>query len=135
METEWIRWEPIDGLSGKYSVDSLIMGNDGLIIQLSSVNKDMKKVEIQFEYAIDAYRYTNDSFCFNTCANLAEKYGREFHSNWTFFKVEDSEYLQWLSEKSSTYAGEFSFTHFCIIGSDEMIDILARYEPTVKFVE
>jgi hypothetical protein len=66
---------------------------------------------------------------------LTEKYGREFYKNWSFFKVTNSEYVKWLSEKSCAYADEFSFTHFSIVGSDEIIDVLARYEPTVAFFE
>jgi hypothetical protein len=62
MQEEWIQWEPIKDVSGKYSVDTMVLGEQGLIIGLSSQGDKTKKVEIRFEYTIDAYRYTNDSF-------------------------------------------------------------------------
>ena len=135
MQEEWIRWEPVDGLTGKYSVDTMSLGEQGLIIGLSSLSDNTKKIEIKFEYAIDAYRYTNDSFSFKIAGDLTEKYGREFYGDWSFFKVTNSEYIQWISEKSCTYADEFAFIHFSIVGSDEIVDVLSRYEPTVAFVE
>ena len=135
MQEEWVRWEPIKDLSGKYSVDSVIMGEKSLTIGLSSECNPTKKVEVRFEYAVDAYRYTNDSFCLKVCTDLVAKYGKEFHGNWSFFKVDHSEYFHWLSGKSCAYADEFPFTHFCIVGSDEIVDVLARYEPMVIFVE
>lgn len=135
MQEQWIRWEPIGGLAGKYSVDTMNLGEQGLIIGLSSLSNNTKKIEIKFEYTIDAYRYTNDSFSFKIAGDLTEKYGREFYGDWSFFKVTNSEYVKWISEKSHTYADEFTFEHFSIVGSDEIIDILSRYEPIVEFIK
>lgn len=131
---EWIRWEPIKGLLGKYYIDSFGMSEEwDLVIQLSDHNNS-KKIEIRFNGCIDAYRYTNDSFVFKVPSDLSKKYGDEFYANWSFFKITNSEYLQWLSEKSYEYSQDFPFRHFCIIGGDEIIDILARYEPEVKII-
>lgn len=130
---EWTRWEPIKDILGKYFVDSLILSDNGLAIQLSDWDKE-KKIEIIFDGCIDAYRYTNDSFSFKIPAGLSEKYGGEFYKNWSFFKITNSEYLAWLSEKSYEYSNDFPFIHFCIIGGDEIVDVLARYEPDVKII-
>lgn len=134
MQEEWIKWEPVGGLKGKYSVNTMNLGEQGLIIVLSSLSNSAQKIEIKFEYAIDAYRYTNDSFSFKIAGYLAEKYGREFYGDWSFFRVTNSEYIKWISEKSCAYADEFAFIHFSIVGSDEIIDVLSRYEPSVEFI-
>lgn len=131
---EWTRWEPINGLSGKYSINSLTIAEDKLIIQLSDHDK-VKKIEIVFDNGIDGYRYTYESFCFKIFGDLSQKHGIEFYKNWSFFKVTNSEYLQWLSEKSRTWSDQFTFIHFCIFGNDEVVDILARYEPIIKIIE
>lgn len=130
---EWARWEPINGLSGKYFINSLIISEERLVIHLSD-NDKIKKIEIVFDNGIDGYRYTNESFYFKIFGDLSQKYGTEFYKNWSFFKVTNSEYLQWLSKKSRTWSDQFTFIHFCIFGDDEVIDILARYEPIVKFI-
>ncbi len=131
---EWIRWEPIKDLSGKYYIDSLAISERGLIIQLSDHDK-VKKIEILFDSAIDGYRYTNESFCFKIFGDLSQKYGTEFYKDFSFFKITNSEYLKWLSEKSRTWSDQFPFVHFCILGGDEVIDVLARYEPEVRMFE
>ncbi|MCL4415097.1 MAG: hypothetical protein M1365_00125 [Actinobacteria bacterium] len=82
---EWTRWEPINGLSGKYSINSLTIAEDKLIIQLSDHDK-VKKIEIVFDNGIDGYRYTYESFCFKIFGDLSEKHGTEFYKNWSFLK-------------------------------------------------
>lgn len=131
---EWNYWKPIQELSGKYYIDFLAISEERLMIQLSNENK-VQKVEFIFDGTIDAYRYTNESFCFTIFAELSEKYGDDFYQNWSFFKIINSNYLQWLSKKSGTWANEFSFMHFCILGGDEVIDVLARYEPKVTIMD
>lgn len=135
MQENWVQWNPLKGIVGKYDVDRVSMDERGLIIQLYSENNITKKVEVHFSYTLDAYRYTNDSFAFNICGDLSQKYGVDFYGTWSFFKVTNSRYLQWLSEQSCAYSNEFTFTHFSFIGTDSIVDILARYEPAVTFIE
>lgn len=134
MQESWIQWRPLDNLSGKYNLDSLMHIEEGLVLRLS-LGVDCKKLEIRFEHQIDAYRYTNDSFCFKVCGDLTKKYGLEFYAEWSFFTITNSDYLQWVSKNSQGYADAFSFIHFCIVGADEIVDVLARYEPIVRFIE
>lgn len=130
---EWMRWEPINGVEGKYFVNLLSLSDDGLVIRLSDWD-EKKKIEVIFDGYVDAYRYTNDSFSFKIPAVLSEKYEKGFYKDWSFFKVVNSDYLHWLSEKSSGYADDFPFVHFCIMGGDEIVDILSRYEPEVRII-
>lgn len=134
IQSEWIKWEPIHGLAKKYDIESIVDGKNGLVIRLYSDNKADKKVEIIFKNYVDAYRHTNESFRINTIHALANKYDSNFYGDWTFFMVKDSEYLRWLSQESSSYADMFPFIHFCFLGVDSIVDVLARYEPVVIFV-
>jgi hypothetical protein len=43
--------------------------------------------------------------------------------------------LRWLSDESLGLSDTLNLTHFFIKGSDELIDVLATYEPEVKFIE
>ena len=129
---EWIRWEPLKNISGRYYIDFFGMVGEewDLVIKLSDKNKK-KQVEIRFEGVIASYRYTNESYCFGIFGELSKKYGDDFYVNWSFFKINHSEYIKWITEKSY----DLGFTHFCIIGGDEVLDIVASYEPIVKFIE
>ncbi len=135
MQEEWIRWVPIEGLIEKYDVDFLLNGKKGLIIRLCQDENKTSKIDIIFENYADAYRHTNESFRIKTVHELAQKYDKKFYGRWTFFKVSNSEYLKWFSEESCEYSNEFDFAHYCILGTDSVIDIIARYEPTVTFLE
>ncbi len=131
---EWTRWEPINGLSGKYYLDYFSWSEKGFIVELISERKK-ERIQILFDEYIDAYRYTNESFYFKLAGDLSDKYGDDFYGNWSFFKVTNSEYLKWLSEKSCTLSDQMHFVHFCILGGDEVIDIINNDEPKVKIIE
>jgi len=134
MTEEWTRWEPLKGLSHTYYLDSLIFSENKLIIELIG-DPNVKKIQIRFDSPIQAYRYTEESVCFGIFGELSKKYGGDFYANWTFFKIEKSDYIQWLSEQSLGYSDTFNFMHFFIKGSDELVDVLATYEPEVRFIE
>ncbi len=123
---EWIRWEPIDGLSGQYSLDSFAWSEKGFNVELIN-HKNKEKIEILFDGYIDGFRYTYESFYLEL--------PRDFYGEWKLFKSTNSEYLKWLSEKSCTLSDQMDFIHFCIVGGDEVIDIVANYEPKVRFIE
>lgn len=131
---EWARWEPIKDISGKYYLDSFGWSEKGFIVELSSKKKG-KKIQVIFDNYIDAFRYTNESFYFKLFGDLSEQYSDDFYADWSFFKVTNSEYLRWLSEKSCTWSDQIQFIHFCILGGDEVIDIVTNYEPEVKIIE
>jgi hypothetical protein len=63
---------------------------------------------------------------------IDEKYGTEFYSQWTLFKVTNSEYLEWISNQSFDIAESENLTHFAIVVVDSIIDIIAAYEPKIE---
>ncbi|MFA5998755.1 MAG: hypothetical protein WC747_01920 [Candidatus Babeliales bacterium] len=131
---KWTRWEPINGLSGKYYLDYFAWSEKGFVVELISGKKE-KRIQILFDDYIDSFRYTNESFCFKIFGDLSDQYGDDFYGDWSFFKVTNSEYLKWLSDKSRTWSDQIQFIHFCILGGDEVIDIVTNYEPKVRFIE
>ena len=131
---EWTRWQPSKNLPGKYYLTSWSWPQEGLLIELSS-EKRGQKIQLLFDGTIGSFRYTNESFCFNVFGKLSKKYGGDFYQDWSFFKINNSEYLKWMVENSDEWADKFDFVHFCIIGGDEMIDIIANDEPKVKIIK
>lgn len=138
MQEKWYRWEPANNLSKNYYIKSITDSvEDKFKIILSDAENSNKKILISFAHGVDAYRCTNESFTFLTIDSLEKTYGTDFYSNWAFFKVEDSEYLKWISKQSyGVYDGsKFPFTHFCILGVDAVVDIINTYEPTITFLD
>ncbi len=131
---EWTRWEPIEKIFGRYYIDALILSEkNDLIIKLSNEN-DTHKIKIKFPNPVGSYKYTNESFCFKIFGDLSDKYGVRFYSNWSFFKITNSQYLQWLSEQSGTISNVCLLQHFCMVGGDEVIDVATQFEPEVTII-
>ncbi|KKQ12044.1 MAG: hypothetical protein US22_C0004G0002 [candidate division TM6 bacterium GW2011_GWF2_36_6] len=134
MIEQWIKWEPIKELSSTYYVDLVIDSKKEFKIILSEEKNPQKKIHIIFENSVYAYRNTYESFRQNTIHILKKQYGESFYINWTFFKITNSSYLSWLAEESYGITNELNFTHFSIIAANEIIDIIAGYEPRIELV-
>lgn len=134
MQEKWSRWEPINNLSKKYYVESITDSiTDGFKIILINDQNPEKKVLLSWPNTVYAYRSTYESFTLLTLHNLSENYGTEFY-DWTFFKIENSEYLKWISEQSYEITESLNFIHFCIYGTESMVEILDNSEPTVTLI-
>ncbi len=131
----WTRWEPINNLSEKYYVDSFCLSDPELDIIITLFNCDKsKKIKIRFNGIVGSFRYTNKNYCSKMLDDIFKKYGADFYSTWSFFKIANSNYLKWLSYKSCTLSDVYPFQHYCIIGGDEIIDILASFGPKTTII-
>lgn len=125
MDEQWIKWEPIAGLVPHYEIDKISDTVEELSILLSQADNHDVKIRVTFTEPVEAYRSTYETFRIK----ISEKYIKG-----TFFKVEGSEYLQWLSEQSNDVDNGIKFIHFAITTDDTVLDIIARCEPQVEFV-
>jgi hypothetical protein len=134
MQEKWTRWEPTGNLSTKYYVQSISdTFSAGFKIKLIDYHHPEKKVLIAWPGSVYAYRQTYESFTLLTLNDLIEQYGKNF-TDWTFFKIENSEYLKWISKQSYEITDSLNFTHFCIYSTEEMVDILSSIEPEVSII-
>jgi hypothetical protein len=135
MKEEWVRWEPIEGLTGKYDIKSLCTDTNSLIITLySCTSKEKHKIEFKFTSFVNAYRETNESFRINLFHELSKKYAGNFYGDWTFFKVVNSEYIAWLIQDSCAHAA-LKMIHFCLMGYDSVVDIITCHTPLVRIIK
>lgn len=138
MNEQWKKWEPISGLVNKYNVTFISedMKKDGkFIIILEEYENEKKGVRITWDQGPWAFRITYESFCLKLIYDLNQKYGSNFYVNWTFFKVENSEYSKWLSEQSYQVTDSLKFQHFVIFTPEELIDIVNWSEPKLEFID
>ncbi|MFC4075493.1 hypothetical protein [Salinithrix halophila] len=132
MKEIWERWMPTNDLSPKYYVDSLTDSIDGLKIYLSDSRDEKKKAEVIFDCSVHAYRSTDEGFMLKTINNLDKQHGTHFYSGWTFFKVKNSDYMQWLVNSSFEIALSEELIHFSFLAVDSVVDVIAAYEPKIK---
>jgi hypothetical protein len=135
MEERWVQWEPKKEFKGKYHIDIISDSLDGFELLLTSKEDENKKVKVLFGDVVDAYRNTDGSFRQKTIYYLDENYGTNFYTQWTFFKVLNSEYAQWLSAQSYKTFDFLQCIHFAIVTDDAVIDIVTNTEPQVEIGE
>lgn len=133
MIEQWSRWEPAEGLSNKYYIDSISDTMEELEIILSDAND--RRIRVMFENSVDSYKSTDETYKLQLICDLDEQYGTDFYSNWIFFKITNSSYIQDTLNGSGVIFNSQEFIHFCIFTSDVAIDILATYEPKVELIE
>lgn len=132
MDELWERWEPTTEISKKYYVDSIIDNIQGLRIILSDAKNEDSKIVIVFDNSVHAYRSTDESYRQKILNYIDEKYGTEFYSEWTLFKVNKSEYFEWICNQSFGITESEELSQFSIIAVDSIIDIIASYEPKIE---
>ena len=129
MQEELIKWEPIKNLQQRYWVEDIILEGKNLTIELYPEQEQLQKVVLYFNGTVQAYRYINESFCFNLYDNFFKESGQVLEEGWVFFKVKNSKYLQLFLDIKKIR----SLIHFSILGYDEIVDIIATEEPVVIF--
>ena len=133
MTEQWTKWEPAPALIKKYWIDAVLDTADDFSILLSDAN-NANKIQVIFENSVDAYRNADETYRYKLICDLNEKYGGDFYGSWTLFKVLNSEYLKWISEQSCTISDNRSLQHFSFIAADSVLDVVAPYEPMIKFM-
>jgi hypothetical protein len=134
MQEQWMRWEPIEGLNGKYDITALTANRTGLTITLIPFQGNGQAVEITFNKFVEAYRHVDESCRTALFHELSENHKEITYGSWTFLKATNSEYLTWLAHESGGWSETLELMHFCLIGDDSVVDIAADYEPTVQII-
>lgn len=135
MKEKWQQWIPLSHLEEKYYIESISESKNGFEVILANAKKSSKKILILFANSVNAFRNTNETFRLVTIDYLNKNYDVNFYSNWTFFKVENSEYIKWLSEQSHGISASYGVMHFSIVTDEQILDFACTYEPTVTFLD
>ncbi|MCA9508849.1 MAG: hypothetical protein KC505_10555 [Myxococcales bacterium] len=136
MQEKWVKWEPLNGLMQKYYVDTVSTSIECCLkIVLIDEQNSAKKVHLVFEKFVAAYRYAHESFMNDLIFNLRESHGKSFYAEWTFFKVENSTYIEWLTEKSEGTFMPKDYIHFSLVCGDVVLDVISVDDPIVNFKE
>ena len=133
MSEQWIKWEPIEGLSANNSIYAVIDNPDQFKIILSNHDHETKQTLITFDKSVDSYWFTKEILRINTVYHVRDHYGKDF-LNWTFFKITNSNYLKLFSNKLEGSNNFFPYMHFSFFTDDECLCVIATYEPKIEFI-
>lgn len=134
MIEQWTRWEPIEGLEGKYDVEFIVNNLKEFTMLLVNPYNTETKIQVIFENSVNAYTKTNESYRQRIVSDLSDEYGSDFYGAWTFFKVNNSTYLRSLLQQPSGSINSSKFIHFAFVAYDSIIDVIATYEPKVILI-
>jgi len=128
-DEKWFKWDPgINGLSGKYHLSRLVDKMNTIDVYLSHKTTN-QKIKATFNHTW-AHRNTYETFRMFLISDLFDLYGDKFYVEWSFFRVENSSYMKWLSVESAGLSD--NLTHFVVMGIDFIVDIVAYEEPKIK---
>lgn len=131
-------WKPIEGLAGKYNLQSVIDDLESFRIFLSRDDDAKKGVIIKFR-GTRSYRISDELLSMHLLQVPIEDYedpiAREEILCWAFFKVINSEYLKWASYQSNGVSDSLNLTHYAIWTEDTTLEILSWVAPQVEFID
>ncbi|MCG3089810.1 hypothetical protein [Sporosarcina cyprini] len=126
----WERWIPINGVPSKLYNDTFIYSKDGILLEFSD-EENKRKFVVKFEDGVLSYRNTDEGALLKTLNYLDQQYGTDFYSEWTLFKVTNSEYISWFLHESSGIYEPNQVVHYVFFTPNDVIEILTTYTPSV----
>lgn len=131
---EWVKWVPLEGLPFKMYLESLIDDKDGISLLLTSKDGS-NKVQIFFEGSVLSYRNTDEGRRLKTLNFLDEKYGKDFYTTWSMFKISNSAYLDWFEQETYKIYGDYNIVHYVFLTCDDVVEVLSTYEPQITIIK
>ena len=130
MEENWIKWNPLNLPEGEYVVTKFLQNIDGTEIILSD---ELSDISILFDGVTPLVRTSIEGIRMRTWGEVQQKYNnRYFFRNWFIYKVENSKLAKWAEEESCGFYESEKLLHFCIVTSDDIVDVLSTFEPNIS---
>lgn len=127
MNDIWIPWNPHEWIQPHYN---FVQCNDFIKrFELLLTGPDNnQQVRIAFDSPIYMYRATYQPHI----AAVSLSKDHPYYNRWTFFKVINSTYIDWLTEQSYETLETHQYTHFSWVTPQAVIDVISREEPIVR---
>ena len=130
MSENWLKWNPIDIPKGEYIVTSFTQDKNGVKILLDD---EKHAVEVFFDGVPLLIRQAMEGIRMRTWGEIQDKYhDKSYFRHHFFFLVKNSLLTEWAVEEGAGFYEREEISHYCIVTSEELIDILATFEPEIK---
>lgn len=131
LKEQFQKWVPIDNLGSAYDVGNIAYG-DSISFTLIADKKRIEQDNIhQFQIVWDmshiiAYNVTDETY-------RADCWDLDFENNGRFYTSKNSDYIESFKKKSPLFPEDA--IHFLIVGTNTIVDILAKEYPTIHVLE
>ncbi len=125
------KWVPTNNLGSAYDVESITWGDTicfTLIADKKRITQDaIRCFQLEWNAShIIAYNMTDETY-------RADCWGLDFENNGRFYISNHSDYIEVFKHKSPLFPKDT--IHFLIVGTNTIIDVLAKEYPIVKVME
>jgi len=128
-QEEWIKLQQHKIPDGQFVVTSLVQNSDGTTIVLDD---ERSVVKIFFDGVPSLVRIATEGARMRTWSEVQLKYqDKSFFRDWFFYYVQNSKLTEWAIEESCNFYDKEQLNHYCIVTTEELIDILASFEPVI----
>ncbi|MCC8027700.1 MAG: hypothetical protein LIP16_20640 [Clostridium sp.] len=132
MQEEWVSINNYNIPEGQFIVTSFVQNAEGTEIVLDD---ERITVEVFFDGIPVLVRNAVENIRMRTWSEVQIKYQDKFiFRNTFFFEVKNSKLVQWSIEESCGFYDRSQLRHYCIVTGEEVIDVVATFEPTVKVI-
>lgn len=132
-QEEWVKLQQHKIPEGQFVVTSFVQNSDGARIILDD---EENIVEIFFDGVPSLIRIATEGIRMRTWGEIQLKYqDKFFFRNCFFYQVKNSKLTKWAIEESCNFYDSEQLNHYCIVTSEELIDILASFEPIVTLLK
>lgn len=132
MQEKWIKLEQYKIPKEEYVVTTFLQNSEGTKIVLHG---EKTTVELFFDGIPVLLRNTIANARMRTWSEVQLKYrNKAIFRNAFLFEVKSSKLIQWFIEESCKFYDDSQLRHYCVITTEEIIDILATFEPNVKII-
>jgi len=117
------KWTPVPDFESRFDVFDIGWGSVTLISYQKQQEGTAQRMQLIWEPSqIIAYHVTDETF-------REDCWGLDFENDGRFYVSRDSEYIAILRQKSPLFPE--NAIHFLIVGTDTIVDVLAKEYPTV----
>ena len=129
------KWKPIQNIVAPLKLIQLLDNNSGFNITLQEKKSPKDIIIIDYHGMVFSYRATKTNSLINKFISSKIMYGEIVFSDWPFYQLDSSNYLDWLDERFCDFDGGFNIKHHIFITTDYTIEILSSYLPTIKLIK
>ena len=91
----------------------------------------IREIKVTFKNSVLSYRSETESNFIDTYDFLDETKEKDFYAKWSFFKLENSNYIEWFKQTENS---KENIEHYLFL-TEDVFEILATSAPTVMWME
>ena len=123
----YVIWNAVEEVVGRCGFLSLNDSKDGLCLTVFANQASGLEIELKFDLKdVIGYKVSNDSYTWRSDSM------RKRDGEWSMFKVEGSNYIQWFKDETYGASDLSAVMHFSFLLGEVGVDIVSFNDPQVK---